>query len=121
MLKKLFSVNYINRSMWCFCSAFQKRGFSLLHEIRTEVKRLGKTYEPDDSDFFVAVLTTVQSLQELDKSLEDEATKQKLVSLFKKRWQRIISFLDFKHMCSIFWLINFSWYSGNEVLLLSYK
>lgn len=65
-----------------FFSAFQKRVLGLLVDIKSHVARVGKSYEPAESDFFLEELDSVDKLQELENSLDDDQKRKQMVTAF---------------------------------------
>jgi len=66
----------------CVCLEFQKRVISLLAKVLDTVERLGKSYEPEGSDFDIPRVTTLQECDELEDLLTDDTKRQIMVCTF---------------------------------------
>ena len=66
----------------CFCSFldFQKKVLRCFAELKDLLLKLGKVYEPEESDFFLKTVQTFKEYQELEEALEDQEKNKLMVS-----------------------------------------
>ena len=61
---------------------FQKKVLRCFAELKDLITSLGKTYEPEDSDFFIKQVKTIEEFDELEESLADPDTRKMMVGDF---------------------------------------
>ena len=70
----------LNFKMRFSFQCFKKRVLELLVDIKANQERLGRAYEPKDSQFFVKHCKNLEEYEELESSLKDNREKSLLVS-----------------------------------------